>query len=135
VRAQRRHSRRSQRHALLVGFDLGGNSDIHADWSSGFARTGYRFARGSTIRRVASRWQSQGSPLPNAIDARQSRVSPTINPGDGANRNLTKLAALRFMSIEAIAIGLARNVHQMRTAHDFRRSHGDPAGAQIFERA
>jgi len=58
-----------------------------------------------------------------------------IDAREGAKRNLTKLTALRFMRIDVIAIGLARSGRKTRTAHDFGRSHGDPAGAQIFERA
>jgi hypothetical protein len=42
----------------------------------------------------------------NAIDARQSRVCLAMDARDGANWNLTKLAPLRFMSIDVIVIGL-----------------------------
>jgi glycine cleavage system H protein len=42
----------------------------------------------------------------NAIDARQSRVARLIDARDRSNWNLTKLAPLRFMSIDVIAIGL-----------------------------
>jgi len=75
-----------------------------------------------------------GAPA-NAIDPRQSRVTRMIDAGDGANRNLTRLTLLRFMSIDVIAIGLAPDGRKRRTVLDFGRSHGDPAGAQIFERA
>ena len=44
----------------------------------------------------------------NAIDARQSRVARMIDARDRANWNLTKLAPLRFMRIDVIAIGLGR---------------------------
>src|SRR5208282_2819962 len=71
----------------------------------------------------------------DAIDAQQSSVARLIDARAGANWNLTRLTPLRFMSIEVIAIGLAPSGRKTRTAHDFRRSHGDPAGAQIFERA
>jgi len=42
----------------------------------------------------------------NAIDARQSRVRCVIDTGAGPNRNLTKLAPLRFMTMDVIAIDL-----------------------------
>ena len=48
-------------------------------------------------------------PTANAIDARQSRVTRVIDARDGSNWNLTKLAPLRFMTLDVIAIGLARN--------------------------
>jgi len=44
----------------------------------------------------------------NAIDARQSRVARLIDARDRANWNLTKLAPLRFMNVDVIAIGLGR---------------------------
>jgi glycine cleavage system H protein len=52
----------------------------------------------------------------NAIDARQSRVSRLIDARDRANWNLTKLAPLRFMSIDVIAIGLGRERTAQRVA-------------------
>jgi glycine cleavage system H protein len=52
----------------------------------------------------------------NAIDARQSRVAPPIDARDRANWNLTKLAPLRFMSIDVIAIGLGRERTAQRAA-------------------
>ncbi|MFZ2062755.1 MAG: glycine cleavage system protein GcvH [Candidatus Binatus sp.] len=42
----------------------------------------------------------------NAIDARQSRVRCVIHASSGASRNLTKLAPLRFMTLDVIAIDL-----------------------------
>jgi hypothetical protein len=42
----------------------------------------------------------------NAIDARQSRVSRAIDRRDATNWNLTKLAPLRFMTLDVIAIEL-----------------------------
>jgi hypothetical protein len=44
----------------------------------------------------------------NAIDARQSRVMRAIDAREGTNRNLTKLAPLRFMIIGRDRVGLAR---------------------------
>jgi glycine cleavage system H protein len=52
----------------------------------------------------------------NAIDARQSRVARLIDARDRANWNLTKLAPLRFMSIDVIAIGLGRERTAQRVA-------------------
>ncbi|MFZ0678730.1 hypothetical protein [Candidatus Binatus sp.] len=42
----------------------------------------------------------------NAIDARQSRVGCVINASSSASWNLTKLAPLRFMTLDVIAIDL-----------------------------
>jgi hypothetical protein len=42
----------------------------------------------------------------NAIDARQSRVTGAIDARDATNWNLTKLASLRFMTLDVIAIEL-----------------------------
>jgi hypothetical protein len=42
----------------------------------------------------------------NAIDARQSRVTGAIDARDPTDWNLTKLAPLRFMTLDVIAIEL-----------------------------
>jgi glycine cleavage system H protein len=52
----------------------------------------------------------------NAIDARQSRVSRMIDARDRLNWNLTKLAPLRFMNVDVIAIGLGRERTAQRVA-------------------
>jgi glycine cleavage system H protein len=52
----------------------------------------------------------------NAIDARQSRVSRMIHARDRMNWNLTKLAPLRFMNVDVIAIGLGRERTAQRVA-------------------
>jgi len=52
----------------------------------------------------------------NAIDARQSRVARLIDARDRANWNLTKLAPLRFMNVDVIAIGLGRERTAQRVA-------------------
>jgi glycine cleavage system H protein len=52
----------------------------------------------------------------NAIDARQSRVSRMIDARDRLNWNLTKLAPLRFMNVDVIAIGLGRERTAQRAA-------------------
>jgi glycine cleavage system H protein len=52
----------------------------------------------------------------NAIDARQSRVWRMIDARDRANGNLTKLAPLRFMNVDVIAIGLGRERTAQRVA-------------------
>jgi glycine cleavage system H protein len=52
----------------------------------------------------------------NAIDARQSRVSRMIDARDRMNWNLTKLAPLRFMNVDVIAIGLGRERTAQRVA-------------------
>lgn len=52
----------------------------------------------------------------NAIHTRQSRVARTIDLSDRMNWNLTKLAPLRFMSIDVIAIGLGRERTAQRVA-------------------
>jgi glycine cleavage system H protein len=52
----------------------------------------------------------------NAIHARQSRVWRMIDARDRANGNLTKLAPLRFMNVDVIAIGLGRERTAQRVA-------------------
>jgi len=52
----------------------------------------------------------------NAIDALQSRVARLIDARDRANWNLTKLAPLRFMNVDVIAIGLGRERTAQRVA-------------------
>jgi glycine cleavage system H protein len=52
----------------------------------------------------------------NAIDARQSRVSRMIDARDRMNWNLTKLAPLRFMNVDVIAIGLGCETTAQRAA-------------------
>src|SRR5271156_5751265 len=52
----------------------------------------------------------------NAIHARQSRVSRMIDSRDHTNWNLTKLAPLRFMNVDVIAIGLGRERTAQRAA-------------------
>jgi glycine cleavage system H protein len=52
----------------------------------------------------------------NAIHARQSRVWRMIDARDRMNWNLTKLAPLRFMNVDVIAIGLGRERTAQRVA-------------------
>ncbi|HXN12304.1 MAG TPA: glycine cleavage system protein GcvH [Candidatus Acidoferrales bacterium] len=52
----------------------------------------------------------------NAIHTRQSRVSRMIDARDRANGNLTKLAPLRLMIVDVIAIGLGCETTAQRAA-------------------
>ena len=87
VRAQCGDARRSQRHALLVGFDFSGDSDIHAMVACSSSRARIDDTVRAEPLAIAARATA------NAIDARQSRVTRVIDAARGCELELDKTRA------------------------------------------